>query len=72
MTEDDIDWHDFVIVEQIELYSNQEMLAQQQLMDEYEQGLKKEQERLQRQILENQELLDQEGLEPDEAVKQMQ
>jgi hypothetical protein len=29
MTEDVIDWHDFVIVEQIELYNNQEMLAQQ-------------------------------------------
>lgn len=29
MSEDDVDWHDFVIVEQIELYNNQEMLAQQ-------------------------------------------
>ena len=28
------------------------------MIDEYEQGLKKEQERLQRQILENQELLE--------------
>ncbi len=27
MTEDEIDWHDFVIVEQIDLYNDQEMLA---------------------------------------------
>jgi hypothetical protein len=25
MTEDEVDWHDFVIVEQIELYNDQEM-----------------------------------------------
>ena len=29
MTEDEVDWHDFVIVEQIELYNDQEMEQQQ-------------------------------------------
>ena len=27
ISENDVDWHDFVIVEQIELYNNEEMMA---------------------------------------------
>ena len=28
--EDSVDWHDFVVVEQVDLYNDEEMMAQQE------------------------------------------
>ena len=62
MEVDTIDWHEFVVVEQIDLYEDQELLDEQAKVEEEERKAKEEAERIKQemikmQIQENQAIL---------------